>query len=196
MRNQTLALVSPMKCHQWLLSCALVMAFFVTSCGTSLTQTGNSVASQSDPVSDQVHRAVNNYRSTKGKHPLSRHHGLDRLASQHSRFLMTNGGSFSLHGRKVSHYGFEGRVLAARRIHSMDTIGENVAAGKVGQEQAGNGLLKLWQSSKGHHKQLLEDWHYTGIGSASGADGTVYCTQIFATQNISRQQTRDRFTRN
>jgi uncharacterized protein YkwD len=182
-----------MKCHQWLLSCASVVAFFATSCSTPLANTGNSASSQKDAISDQVYRSINNYRGTKGKNPLTRHQGLDHLATQHSRFLVANSGSFSLHGKKVSHYGFEGRVLAARRAYSMDTIGENVAAGKVSENQAGNDLLKLWQTSKGHHKQILEDWDYTGIGSSSGADGTVYCTQIFATQNISRRQTRDRF---
>jgi uncharacterized protein YkwD len=158
-----------------------------------LTPPSKSIPSQSDPISNQVHVSINNYRHSKGKQPLTRHPGLDRLAAQHSRFLLLNSGSFSVHGKKVSHYGFENRALAARRMYSMDTLGENVAAGRVAKNQAGNGLLKMWQNSKDHHNQLLEAWTHTGIGSVTGLDGTVYCTQIFATRDIRRQQTRDRF---
>lgn len=182
-----------MKRHQWLFPCVSAVAIIVTSCGSTLTPPAMSIPSKSDPISNQVHLSVNNYRISRGKKPLTRHPGLDRLAAQHSRFLLLNTGSFNLHGKKVSHYGFEDRVLAARRIHSMDSMGENVVAGRVNTSQAGDGLLALWKNSKDHHSQLLEDWTHTGIGAVMGGDGTVYCTQLFATRSTSCQQSRERF---
>lgn len=168
-------------------------ACLVTSCNPMMSPSTKSVSKQTDPISDQVHVSVNNYRNSIGKSSLIRHQGLDHLADQHSRFLLLNSGKFSVHGKKVSHYGFESRVLAARRFHGMDTLGENVAAGHVGKNQPGNGLLKMWQNSPDHHKMLLENWTCTGIGSVTGMDGTVYCTQIFATRKIGHQQNREQF---
>lgn len=182
-----------MKSTSWLSPCASAAALLFFSCSPALTHTPKSAPSKSDPISNQVHASINHYRCSKGKQPLTRHSGLDQLAAQHSHFLLLNSGNFSIHGKKVSHYGFENRVLAARRMHSMDNVGENVAAGRVGTTQAGDGLLRLWQNSNNHHKQLLEAWTYTGIGSVTSLDGTVYCTQIFATQNHSRLQSRDYF---
>jgi uncharacterized protein YkwD len=192
-RKYNIGLKLSMKCHQWLVFCASAVTVLVSSCNSTLTTPSKSVVPKSDPISDQVHVSINNYRTSLEKKPLTRHAGLDQLASQHSRFLLLNSGNFSVHGKKVSHYGFENRVLIARRMYSMDTMGENVAAGRVGTSHPGDGLLKLWRNSKDHHKQLLEDWTHTGIGAVMGGDGTVYCTQLFATRNISRQQSRDRF---
>lgn len=181
-----------MKPSPW--PCLLLSGLLLASCSAPSSPPAlSSSPSRTDPISNQVHSAVNQYRASKGKSPLIRHSGLDRLAADHSRYLLAHTGSFSLQGKKVSHFGFENRALAARRHYSMDTVGENVAAGQVGTTQAGSKLLTLWKNSPGHHKQLLQDWTHTGIGSATGPDGTVYCTQLFATLNTSLQQSRDRF---
>ena len=181
-----------MKFSTWHILPAVFM-LILASCHPPLLSPGKSTSPQSDPISDKVHTAINQYRSTKGKQPLIRHNGLNQLAADHCRFLLLNSGSFSLHGNKVSHCGFENRALVARRRYSMDTLGENVAAGRINKNQAGHDFLSLWKNSKDHHHQLLEDWTHTGIGSVTGLDGTVYCTQIFATLNCSHLQSRDRF---
>ena len=150
--------------------------------------------SKADPVADKVHVTVNDYRGTKNKSSLTRHAGLDRLAAEHSRFLMLNSGKFTIHGKMVSHYGFENRVLAARHIHNMESLGEIVAACTATPEQAAGKLVRLWQESSGHHHKLLEDWTHTGIGSATGPDGMVYCTQLFAIRGPVRPPLYERFT--
>lgn len=144
----------------------------------------------SDSYSGQVHSAVNSYRNQIGKKPLKRHGGLDRLAMEHSRRLLSNSGTYSLHGSKVSHEGFDSRVIVARRVLGMDAVSENVAAGIPNNSNVGQYMLTLWKGSPGHMQNLSQDWTYTGIGSVRGGDGTVYVTQMFATPKIGHNQLR------
>ena len=166
----------------------------VASCASPLVVPVSLSNSKNDPIADEVHVLVNDYRGTKNKSQLGRHAGLDRLAAEHSHFLMRNSGKFTIHGKKVSHYGFENRALAARQNHHMEGLGEIVAACTTTPPQAASQLVRLWQQSPGHHKQLLEDWTDTGIGSATGSDGTVYCTQLFAIRGTGSQSHRERLS--
>jgi uncharacterized protein YkwD len=165
-----------------------------SSCTSPLLIPVSISTSKNDPIADDVHVAVNKYRETKNKSQLIRHAGLDRLAAEHAHFLTLNSGKFSIHGKKVSHYGIENRVLAARRIHNMESLSEIVAACTATPQQAADKLLRLWQQSPGHNQQLLGDWTHTGIGSATGPDGTVCCTQLFAIRGPSRPLLRERFS--
>lgn len=170
----------------------LTVAWSVWSLSCGGVDLGGGPVSGKDPISSQVFHAVNSYRSQNGKKPLTRHSGLDRMAMAHSQHLMNHAGKFGLHGKKVSHEGFESRVLIARRVHGMDSVSENVAAGILAPATAGQGLLSMWKRSSGHHKNLLDDWTLTGIGSVRGSDGTIFSTQLFATKAIGHTQLRDR----
>lgn len=107
---------------------------------------------------------------------------------------MNNSGKFTLYGTMVSHEGFEGRVLAARRIYAMEALSENVAAAPVEGGSAGASLVSMWKRSKGHHNNMLQDWTYTGIGSVRGSNGVVYSTQLFATKAFGLTPLNDRLT--
>lgn len=172
----------------------LVMSFLFASCTGGAASGGSSFGS--DPVSNQVFHTVNAYRHQKGKGSLERHSGLDRLARLHCEYLVAHRGQFSLHGKNVSHYGFQERVLAARRHYGMDSVSENVVAGQVSAANPAPELLEIWKRSKSHHINLLQSWRLTGVGSVKAGDGTIFCTQLFATKAIGHQQLRDRINNN
>lgn len=102
--------------------------------------------------------------------------------------MMNNRGSFSLHGKNVSHYGFEGRVDAARHHHNMETISENVIAGTKISGDVASKLVRGWAGSGGHRKNMIDDWSVTGIGVAVDADGGVFATQLFGIENLTHSR--------
>jgi uncharacterized protein YkwD len=127
-------------------------------------------------LSDQVFAEVNSYRSSKGKAMLQRHAGLDRLAQQHCDYLAKNGEKFSLHGKYVSHFGFEGRSLTAQQAYKIATIGENVVASS---NHSPKHLVKLWIGSRQHEQNMRIDWSHTGVATAVNTRGMLVSTQIF-----------------
>jgi uncharacterized protein YkwD len=145
--------------------------------------------------SGRLFQEINSYRRSQGKTNLQRHTGLDRLAQAHSEYLRKHRGTFSLQGRNVSHFGFEGRALMARERFQMANVSENVAAtSKVGGSSSQR-FLSLWKGSKDHHKNLLDDWTHSGIGVVVDSDGMVFATQLFSTVNSSQMTMRERFNR-
>lgn len=146
-------------------------------------------------LSGQVFQEVNSYRRKLGKSELERHSGLDRLAQEHCEYLRQHRGSFDIYGKNVSHFGFEGRALYAREAYQMQSVSENVASANHPGEAQAPLLVKLWAASKGHEYNMHGDWTHTGVGSVTDSDGTVFCTQLFATITYSQLTTRDRFNR-
>lgn len=143
-------------------------------------------------ASGRLFDAVNDYRLSQGAKPVQRHAGLDRLAQQHCEYLRRNRGTFSLYGKNVSHYGFDGRAIAAREIYQMSSVSENVAAANYPGNNSSAVIVELWKQSKDHHKNMLDDWTQSGIGVVVDSDGMVFATQIFATRNYSQMTMRDR----
>lgn len=145
-------------------------------------------------ISGRVLQEVNSYRASRGKNQLTRHSGLDRLAQEHCEYLRQHRGTFSLNGRNVSHFGFEGRTLVARERYNMSSVSENVAASTRCANPA-TAMLNLWKESKDHHKNMLDAWTHTGMGVVVDSDGMIFATQLFATPNYGQLSTRERFNR-
>ena len=146
-------------------------------------------------TSNQIFGKVNQYRSSRGKSALQRHSGLDRIAQDHCEFLRKNRGSFKLNGRNVSHIGFDGRAAAARHLYQMYSVSENIAFSSGPGSSASQRMLDLWVSSPGHHKNLLDDWMYSGVGVVTDVDGAVISAQLFGNAGMSHLSTRERFNR-
>ncbi|MDB6077253.1 MAG: uncharacterized protein JWO82_1000 [Akkermansiaceae bacterium] len=174
--------------------CAILMA----SCAPKLTTTStrmstSSTATHADSsLAGTVYAKVNDYRGSIGRKPIERLSALDRMAQNHSEFMLANRGKFSLGGNKnVSHYGFEERALYAQRAMNMQNVAENVVwsgRGDIGQ------MLSAWKSSPGHDFNMRGEWNATGVGVAVDKDGSVFATQIFATKNTSLMTMRERLT--
>jgi uncharacterized protein YkwD len=143
-------------------------------------------------MSDQVFDKVNSYRRSQGLGDLQRHAGLDRLAQSHSEYLLANRGKFSIYGKNISHFGFEGRAASARQTLGMLSVSENVAAANYPGQSAPAVLLELWRTSKDHQYNMTQKWTHSGMGVTVDKDGMVFATQIFATKNHSQLVLRDR----
>ena len=177
---------------------ALAAASFLTSCAPSSSSDGgvtNHQRSQkTSSTTNELYRAINQYRKSKGIKPLERHRGLDNLAYQHSRYMAENRGQFTLGSKNISHYGFENRARVAKTSFRMVHVAENVAGGKI----SGNipqKLLESWNLSNKHANNLKADWDVTGLGVHITEDGIVYATQLFATENNSNMALMDRMRR-
>jgi uncharacterized protein YkwD len=173
----------------------LLAAAALASCAnqpeSTQVQVGAS-ARQDNSLDGRVFDAVNSYRVSKGLNKLERHTGLDQLARKHSEYLRQNRGTFSVHGKNVSHHGFEGRALVATRNYQMLSLSENVAAAFNPGANAPTVLLNLWRGSKDHHDTMLQKWTHSGMGVVVDSDGTVFATQLFSTRNYSQMGTRER----
>ncbi len=138
---------------------------------------------------------VDRYRAQQGARPLARHRGLDKLAASHSQYMMEHRGSFSLHGRNISHMGAEGRSFVAMRQLSFNSTSENVAAAPASNDHRSTALnlVRMWKNSSDHDYAMKNKaWTHTGIGIAVDKDGMVFATQLFGTIGQFQRTNMDR----
>jgi uncharacterized protein YkwD len=174
-------------------ACIAVLASCATNETPAPTRMQVSASLSPDaPLNTRLHHEVNAYRRSLGKGELQRHAGLDRLARQHSEYLRQHRGSFSLQGRNVSHFGFDGRATYAREAYQMANISENVAASSKTAGSPTQRLISLWKNSRDHHKNMIDDWTVTGVGVVVDPDGMVFATQLFATVSQTQISLRER----
>ena len=187
-----------MKTYLSIKMIAVVCVASLPSCAPPQQPTKMHVSASIRPdpsLSGQVFQRVNSYRRSVGASTLQRHAGLDRLAQQHSEYLRQHRGTFKLHGKNVSHFGFEGRALAAREHYQMQSVSENVATANHPGQNPAPVLVKLWRGSKNHDSNMRQSWTHTGVGVVVDSDGMVFATQLFATVSSSKLATRERFNR-
>jgi uncharacterized protein YkwD len=175
----------------------LIGCGILASCATPTETDRQQVAFRSDTsLPGLVHRDVNQHRARLGLRELKRHSGLDRLAQKHAEFLRQNRGSFSLHGKNVSHHGSESRALVAIQRLEMISYAENVAwaESQPNDAAASRALVTLWRNSPDHRDSMQDkSWSHTGIGVVRDSDGSVFATQVFATKSLSHMAMRERF---
>lgn len=138
-------------------------------------------------------QAVNAYRRSQGAKELQRHAGLDSLARKHCEYLRQHRGTFTLHGKNVSHIGFEGRTLVAREIYHMPNLSENVAAASNAGSNPVPSLIALMKNSTNDRKNLVDDWTHVGVGVVVDPNGLAFSTVLFSTLSLSQMSTRQRF---
>lgn len=176
------------------LAAAASAALLSVSCGprlelTEVPMSAGAVNPGDRSLAGKVHAEVNSHRGAIGQSALPRHAGLDRLARQHSEFMVQNRGTIK---GGLTHYGFEERALAAQRLMGMSNVAENIATCSGGFRSPATTLVNAWKTSSGHAKNMKSRWDYTGIGVAVAPDGTVFATQIFASKNHSHMAMTDR----
>jgi uncharacterized protein YkwD len=172
----------------------LAGAFFLPGCGSQSAVESQYVSGYGSGTPEaKVHSAVNGYRASKGQKSLTRDSGLDALALKHSVYLSNHQGEFSLYGANVSHYGFEGRAVYARRVLGMEGVSENVACTDNPGSDVGQTLVGLWAKSKDHEYSMRQPWTHTGIGYFKAPNGRVFCTQLFAVKGNAMRTSREMF---
>ena len=95
---------------------------------------------------------------------------LNAIARKHSEDMAS--------GRcRFGHDGYNLRVSKVKKmIKPCDGyVGENVAYGA----RTGKEAFEIWKNSKAHRANMLGDYKYVGIGTASNRKGVIYYTQIF-----------------
>jgi uncharacterized protein YkwD len=171
-----------------------LLAFLMMSCGprldlTSVPMSSGSPAKGDGNLESKLHSQVNSHRGALGKAALPRHAGLDRLAQQHSEFMMRNRDKIQ---GGLTHYGFEERALAAQRLMGMNNVAENIATCSGSFANPATTLVGAWKNSSGHAKNMKGGWDVTGLGVAVAPDGKVFATQLFASRSQSHLTLTDR----
>lgn len=118
---------------------------------------------------DDILAQTNSLRKQKGLTVLIMRDDLNAIAKKHSENMAT--------GKiKFGHGGMKQREKAARsKITTMTAFAENVAYGAT----SGVEVVTMWKNSPGHRSNMLGNYKYIGIGTATDSRGQIYFTQVF-----------------
>ena len=126
--------------------------------------------SSTDKLTEDVLKYTNQFRKSKGLKTLEMRDDLNAIARKHSEDMASGRCAFG-------HDGYDLRVSKIKKtIKPCDGyVGENVAYGASNGKEA----VDIWKNSSAHRKNMLGDYKYIGIGTASNKKGDIYYTQIF-----------------
>ena len=119
-------------------------------------------------LANDVLKHTNQFRQSRGKSALLMRDDLNAIARKHSEDMAKG-------RRAFGHGGYNQREAKVRSNYPSCSMAENVAYGA----RNGKEVVTLWKNSSGHRKNMLGNYKYTGIGTASDRRGTIYYTQIF-----------------
>lgn len=118
---------------------------------------------------EDVLNYTNQFRKSKRLPILEMRNDLNAIARKHSEDMARGRSSFG-------HAGYNQRVLQAQKIiKPFYGMAENVAYGA----HSGKEAFDIWKNSSGHRKNMLGNYKFIGIGTATDKRGAVYYTEIF-----------------
>ena len=130
---------------------------------------GSSIPLREEGLTEDILTYTNQFRRSKGLPALIIRNDLNAIAGRHSEDMANGRIGFG-------HAGFDERQAEAEKlIRPYYGIAENVAYGPVTGEE----VVAMWQNSNGHRKNILGDYKWIGIGTATDRRGMIYYTQIF-----------------
>ena len=136
-----------------------------TLLAVALATIGLGVSALADSGSEQGFlSAINATRASAGLGPVSMDGGLQAHARNHTAAMITKGEIY---------HSSSGELKAAAGS-GWTNLGEN-----VGRGGSVSSLHKAFMNSSGHKKNILGDYNYVGIGTASSSDGRLYVTVVF-----------------
>jgi hypothetical protein len=136
----------------------LLLLLVVVSVGLGLAAGADS-GSESEFVS-----LINSTRSNNGLGSLQVDGGLQSHARNHTAAMIAAGDIF--HSSSAE--------LAAAAGSGWSRVGEN-----VGRGGSPSSLHTAFMNSSGHAANILGDYNYVGVGTGSGADGSLFVTVVF-----------------
>ena len=148
---------------------------FIPSCFTQQPmESGNEATHARETASNTLEanilEHINNYRTSKGLSSLKVIPAMSEQATKHSADMAAKKVPFS-------HDGFEERVKSiSKQIGALKSSAENVAYGKLSAKE----VVDVWLKSPGHRKNIEGKYTLTGIGIAEAKNGTIFFTQLFA----------------
>jgi uncharacterized protein YkwD len=120
-------------------------------------------------LAEDILKYTNQLRRSKGLPALEKRNDLNAIARKHSEDMASG-------RRRFGHAGLSDRELKVKKIiKPYHSLAENVAYGARNGKEA----VSIWKSSSGHRRNILGNFKYTGIGTASNRRGVIYYTQIF-----------------
>lgn len=121
----------------------------------------------------EVNDAVNNYRSSIGKNEMRLLKGLCEMAQVHAEDMASR-------RKRFSHDGFNDRVQQMKKRYELQaySAAENLYYTSAGQNLDAQ-TLQAWIDSPGHHKNLIGEFKYSGIGVAQDRAGGFYVVQVY-----------------
>lgn len=147
--------------------------FIALSIFSILLISTNTVSAQqiASSLSINIVKETNQFRKSKGLPALISRNELNVLAKNHSVNMAKKRVGFG-------HAGFKERSVKAKQTLKGMTgnFAENVAYGPTSAKE----VVKGWENSPGHRKNMLGNYKYIGIGIAADKNGRLYYTQIFA----------------
>jgi len=149
----------------------------LTAAGGWLFPGVDDVAEPAPELVGALHAAANQARAAHGAPAAAWDEGLARAARQHAAELAAR--------NVLDHLGLDParRTVAdrlARAGSPYTTHAENLAAVPAGLDRV-HATIDGWLHSPGHRENLLRpDFDRMGFGTATGANGTVFVTQVLA----------------
>ena len=143
---------------------------FLSSLG--LVVSASVTAARAADLEHQVHRLVNEHRTSQGLKPLAFNSEIAAIARHHSQDMAT--------GRvEVGHGGIESRREKIAGFITQPGVGENVAMVPAGSFHVGAVAVSNWLESPGHRRNIEGAYELTGVGIAQGPPGAYFFTQLF-----------------
>ena len=122
-----------------------------------------------DGLNEEILKYTNKFRQSKRLPVLEMRDDLSAIARRHSEDMAKGKCSFG-------HSGYQQRELQVQKTIKMEYgMAENVAYGATTAKE----VVAMWKGSSGHRKNMLGNYKYIGIGTASDKRGAIYYTEIF-----------------
>ena len=120
-------------------------------------------------LNEEVLKYTNLFRKSKRLPALEMRDDLNEIARRHSDDMAKGKCRFG-------HDGFNQRESEVQKIiQPFSEMAENVAYGAT----TGKEVVQMWKDSRGHRENMLGNYKYMGIGTATDKHGTIYFTAIF-----------------
>lgn len=145
--------------------CLLVLS--LSGCSRDRSSPAGPSTPDSPTPEHQAYTRINEYRGSRGLPALAWADVVATQARQHSQNMAAGATAFG-------HDGFEQRVAAIGQTIAWSNAGENVAL-----DYSAAGAVEAWIGSPGHRANIEGQYDVTGVGVATGRNGSMYFTQIF-----------------
>ena len=108
---------------------------------------------------------INGQRASAGLAPVGNHSGLAGVAARHAAEMASAG--------KLFHTSNLGTRVSA--VLAWQGVGENVGVGASLAD-----VNAMFMESAAHRANILGNYNLAGVGTATGSDGRIWVTQVFA----------------
>ena len=120
-------------------------------------------------ITEDILKYTNDFRRSKKLNALEMRTDLNAIARKHSEDMAKGRIGFG-------HGGFNKREVQVKKIiKPYSGMAENIAYGASNGKEA----FEIWKRSTGHRKNMLGNYKYIGIGTATNKQGVIYYTEIF-----------------